>query len=1423
MTKIILIIFLFFPLVVFSQTIEETSDRFWQAVAEKNYTDQVNYGPKIVNYFKKNNYSVDSNYLDFLFRLGSAYESLNDHESSKNIFSESLVLCKSFYGNHNYNTTYHKYALVNSYWKLENNDSVLILAKECLREFDTFNGTENDYSILMLTYLSSTYEFLNTLDSASFYANEQVKRSILLYGKKSQSYLFSIFSLARINKNQNKYKEAKILFSECVELSKNIFDEKHYTYESSLYYLGEINMDLGLLNESIQNSELCIEIRKKVYGEDHFLYANAMNNLANCLQDIGDYNRSLSLNQRCYEIRKRLLGENHEQTWNSLSNIALNYSSLGDWKASLQINQELVKIKQQLLTENSFSYILSLSNLAVDYSNLSKSDSSCILSMKALKLLKTNDLKNTSLLSTITQNLAYYYSNKGLLDSAEMFINQSLKNIELLYGKNSLRFMQSLEILTTILKRRGQYDEALVNLKVIHDFKLVNYGDDSFLYAQSLSDLSSFYNEAGYFQLAVDSIQKALPIYKNSQGENHILTLQAMSSLAMYLNSLGRHREGLKINLEVLEKRGQTLGFQHHDYIISLINTALNYTSTANYENARDLNMRAISLQENKTSNLNPYLFTTALSNYGSLLLKLNIMDSSFYYSNRALSYTRKMIGTKSEEYVIKLNNLGDYYLHIGSFAFAKVYFDSAVAISEQIYGMNHPTTIQCLENLATTLGDLGEYSKAIDIEMSCLTRIAERRGKENLEYASGLNQLAYYDSKIGLDSLALKWNKLAYQIRKDILGSKHPSTLLSAYNLSVDYNNLGNYNESLNLLEECLKINIEIHGAKSNETKLVYNNIGLLYYDLKDYNKSLEFLTKAFDENVNNVNQDAILLNLSSVYEKKGDLIKAIEFQEKAVAYYLNDYVKNQLHLSDNEKSKYKNKLDYYVSYLIYLNDKNGFKDPVSRWYEYYISTNNLINIQNKIEKLPLSQGELIELKTISNQLKIMKAQKNMVIEMNENSSTLQNEIEKLEKQYSSLVGNFLQKSLTLEMIQNKLPTSESVFVDIITFNVLPENKNKYVSLVTSKNGIDFISLNSDIDLEEDLLDQYKENATNFEYKSDLKDSIFFNYFWKPILNKIGDAKTIFVSLGGVYNNINLNTIYNPETNKYLIEEKDIRIVNSARDFVFYNENEIKKYTSNTASLFGYPNFDGNTSFIADTSDLFALTRDLNSLSLDSLTRGGMKAKPLPATKTEVENISSTFKSKGWLVNSFLADNASETNIKKQHSPRVLHIATHGYFFQDISIEKDENRFLGMDRQQVFQDPMLRSGLLFTGANKTLKGETTNGENGLLSASEASVLDLSETELVILSACETGKGELTNSEGVYGLRKAFADAGAKNVIMSLWKVDDKATQEFMTRFYEIWLNEKTTIRDAFNKTQLEIMMKYPQPYYWGAFILVEN
>jgi CHAT domain-containing protein len=232
----------------------------------------------------------------------------------------------------------------------------------------------------------------------------------------------------------------------------------------------------------------------------------------------------------------------------------------------------------------------------------------------------------------------------------------------------------------------------------------------------------------------------------------------------------------------------------------------------------------------------------------------------------------------------------------------------------------------------------------------------------------------------------------------------------------------------------------------------------------------------------------------------------------------------------------------------------------------------------------------------------------------------------------------------------------------------------------------------------------------------------------------------------------------------------------------------------------------------------------------VDSNLRGG-NWNYLPATEKEIQAIEEVVKSKSFNVKVKRGSAASEESIKqigeRRSSPRVLHIATHGYFFPDPKKEADNLQMVVTNEEPVFkisEHPMLRSGLILAGGNAGWKGQQTleGREDGVLTAYEISQMNLSNTELVVLSACETGLGDIKGNEGVYGLQRAFKIAGAKYLMMSLWQVPDRETKEFMVSFYKNWLTKERSIPEAFRMTQKEMRERFINPYAWAGFVLVE-
>jgi CHAT domain-containing protein len=328
--------------------------------------------------------------------------------------------------------------------------------------------------------------------------------------------------------------------------------------------------------------------------------------------------------------------------------------------------------------------------------------------------------------------------------------------------------------------------------------------------------------------------------------------------------------------------------------------------------------------------------------------------------------------------------------------------------------------------------------------------------------------------------------------------------------------------------------------------------------------------------------------------------------------------------------------------------------------------------------------------------------------------------------------------------------------------------------------------------ELETKYLGNYR-NSIKFK----IKDGYSYEQFWKPIAEKAGSTSTIYLSADGVYNQINLEAI--PiDKDSYVLDNSNIVLISNTKEIYLKRNRQRQEKKEDNAILFGNPDF-----YVSAAPTIRQEIADL------------------PGTEKEIAELKELLAEKEYSIKDYVSAEAREESIKEVNSPKIFHIATHGFFTSNKELQENLNE-IELDGNKAIDDPLLRTGLLLTGAGDLLRENNYNynAESGILTAYEAMNLNLDYTDLVVLSACETGLGDLQIGEGVYGLQRAFLVAGAKNLIMSLFKVSDEATQQLMVTFYKKWL-ESGNLRQSFIEAKKEIRYEYGDPIYWGPFIMM--
>ena len=326
--------------------------------------------------------------------------------------------------------------------------------------------------------------------------------------------------------------------------------------------------------------------------------------------------------------------------------------------------------------------------------------------------------------------------------------------------------------------------------------------------------------------------------------------------------------------------------------------------------------------------------------------------------------------------------------------------------------------------------------------------------------------------------------------------------------------------------------------------------------------------------------------------------------------------------------------------------------------------------------------------------------------------------------------------------------------------------------------------------------------------------DKLLYNRLGVPLLAQLDGVQTLYYAPGGIMHRINVGAVPTRSDGQLTLSDHlQVRLMTSTGQLTKTRSAGVQPFGQDAVIL-------GNIDYGPPITPTDESVEPINPLRRSYAAAGWPT---LSFTGKEAKAVREQLDAVGWNTRLLTRATASEAAVKSLSAaaPRVLHIATHGYFFPPMQ-GSDDTDFSKADH------PLLRSGLILADGNRGWLDieQPAGAEDGILTALEVSQLDLRNTELVVLSACDTGRGDIEGSEGVYGLQRAFQIAGAKHVLMSLWKVDDERTYAFMTRFYHEWQAVGHSIPEAYRRTQAAMRQRYARPFNpraWAGFVLLEQ
>ena len=803
-----------------------------------------------------------------------------------------------------------------------------------------------------------------------------------------------------------------------------------------------------------------------------------------------------------------------------------------------------------------------------------------------------------------------------------------------------------------------------------------------------------------------------------------------------------------------------------------------------------------------------------------------------------------RQVGDRSREYAIALINAGAFYKDVGRLDRARTVYELARPIVTEVQGREHPDYILLLSNLGDLEMEFRNAAKAAELLDEACSIARSSLGERHNLYLTALHNLGCAQRKLGQDTEALATLERALTLQEKAFGPDDASLAPTLNALAELQGELGHPDLAETLFERSLKLRTSLYGERHRSVAVAHGMLAQFAWQAGKFAKARTEFSAA----------------LSIHRWQLTDLLPGMTEEERAsylgdvgivldvyTAFALSDVVRNPETAGDlYDMQLFRKALMLQCVVNMRAAAAASGQEEIRRRYDDWLAAKRLLARALMSESPQTSAVDVDELsagaaKRLLASALMSESPQTSAVDVDELSA----QAAELEKGLAGLIGHDVIMAgvgdLSWRCVRGALAPSEAA-IEIVCSPVsgfASADEPAYAALVLRGDTEDpprLVMLGPATALEGPAFERYLQHRRAIENGP-------YDDFWRPLCPALKGITRAYLAPDGIYSRLDLNILFDGDQNAFLGDALDLRIVASSRDIV---SKPAPPTADRTAALFGRPAYAAP----ARTDGQPAEQTLFEVLGVPG------HFPDLPGTEPEVLEIASVLEEHGWRVDQYLEERASKAAIQELVRPRVLHLATHGFYFEpQQTIFRSSTRgafaMLGFDEDEpeaaefarvladegfsrdtaplvsqrtgnladvAFLDPLLRSGVALAGASGDPSG--TADPAGILTAYEAAALNLSGTELVVLSACDSALGEIRAGEGTFGLMRALRAAGAQCVLGAVWRVDDTIAREFVTLFYRTWV-ESGDARRALKDTQQAMQDKYYLPILWGGFVLV--